>query len=367
MNPFRADYFVLRNMRRMFAVFLMIAMTGLLYVGGSYLSNIEVEAAKVTEQYRDYAFVYDAGEDTDKSQMEALLAEVEAEETLRIYPVGANHFLFPSTLGFQSGNYAFSYTPEDFLWVNRRMGLVADETEITNNTLFVTEREAKYLGLKDGELFTENKEEATFYYGKRPYRVKLVPEDKFFMCLIADDSAFNSFYHITWSDKGSREEFQEKIAELERRYDKIEIKRFEERMEEVKRSFSINSVIFVSIIIVVTCVFFITVNAVFVGIYEKRKSEFMIYESIGIPRRRIYGKIVGELVLVTGIGMFLGIALSFLVITLLNLFIYQKSGLQLYYYHPWSLRAWLVCNMMILVPSMLIRLRSVAKASYALH
>ncbi|MGN1083526.1 MAG: FtsX-like permease family protein, partial [Lachnospiraceae bacterium] len=296
------------------------------------------------------------------SQMEAFLAEVEAEETLRIFPVGGNSFSYPTTLGFRNGDYAFSYTAEDFLWVNQRMGFVADETEIEDNTLFVTEREAKYLGLTDGGLFTENRDEALFYYGERPYRVRFAQGDNFYMCLIAEDSAFNSFYHLTWSDTGSREDFREKVLELEQRYDKLKIDRYEERVEKLENSFEINSVIFVSIIVVVTCVFFITINAVFVGIYDKRKPEFVIYESIGIPRRRIYKKIVGELLLITGIGMATGIALAFLAITLLNLFVYEKSGLQLYYYHPWSLTAWLVCNIMILLPSILLRLRGVAKS-----
>lgn len=361
MNPFRAGYFVLRNMRRMTAVFLMIAMTGLLYVGGSYLSNIEVEFVKTMEQYRDYAFVSDNGEDTDGSQLKALLAEAEADGLLKMYPVGANSFLFPTTLGFQNGDYAFSYTKEDFLWVNQRMGLVEDETEIADNTLFVSERQARYLGLEDGGLFTENRNEAVFYYGERPYRVRLVPADCFFMCLVAEDSAFNSFYHLAWSGEGSRDAFTERLTELKEKYDRLKIERYEEREERLTDSFAINSVIFVSIIAVVTCVFFITINAVLVGIYDKRASEFMLYESIGIPRRRIYRKVVEELLLITGIGMVLGIALAFLTITLLNLFIYHKSGLQLYYYHPWSLYSWLLCNGMILVPSILIRLRGIAR------
>lgn len=361
MNPFRAGYFVRHNMRRISVVLFMIAMTGLLYVGGSYLSNIEVEMAKTMEQYREYAFVSDRGEDTDKSQLTALLAEAEADEMLNMYPVGANSFLFPTTLGFQNGDYAFSYTPEDFKRVNRRMGLVEDEAEITDNTLFVSERQARYLGLRDGELFTENRDEALFYYGERPYRIKVVPLDKFFMCLIAEDSAFNSFYHLAWTGKGSREDFGERLTQLQRKYDRLKIERYEEREERLKESYEINSVIFGSIIVVVTCVFFITVNAVFVGIYEKRGSEFMVYESIGIPRRRIYGKVVKELVLITGIGMVLGIVLAFLAITLLNLFLYHKSGLQLYYYHPWSLVSFLACNLLILIPSIIIRLRGAAK------
>ena len=47
MKPFQALYFVRHNLSRVITVFIMIALTGLLYVGGSYLSNIEVEFLKV--------------------------------------------------------------------------------------------------------------------------------------------------------------------------------------------------------------------------------------------------------------------------------------------------------------------------------
>jgi len=107
-------------------------------------------------------------------------------------------------------------------------------------------------------------------------------------------------------------------------------------------------------------VFFITVNAVLVGIYDKRRAEFQIYESIGIPRRKVYGKVIRELLLMSGMGMVLGAALAFAAITLLNVFLYASSGLQLYYYHPWALGSWLICNGMIILPSTMLRVRGIA-------
>jgi len=115
--------------------------------------------------------------------------------------------------------------------------------------------------------------------------------------------------------------------------------------------------------VVVTCVFFITINAVLVGIYDKRKSEFQIYESIGIPKSKIRRKVVGELVTMSSGGMILGFIFAVLAITLLNVCLFAKDGLQLYYYHPWALGSWLICNAMILIPSILLRLRAIHKSS----
>ena len=57
MKPFQALYFVCHNLSKAVTVFIMIALTGLLYVGGSYISNIEVEFIKTYEPEADVAFV----------------------------------------------------------------------------------------------------------------------------------------------------------------------------------------------------------------------------------------------------------------------------------------------------------------------
>lgn len=362
MKPFQALYFIRHNLSRVSTVLFMIALTGLLYVGGSYLSNIEVEYLKVLDREKDFAYVNLVMVD-EESRKEDFLKEVSQDETLRLFPVGGNSFQFPTVLTFENGSNAFSYAVEDFLWVNERTGWVENTDLVKDNTLFLTKRYAEYLDLKEGDLFTENREEAMFYYGEYPYTVRIMKGDEFAACLVAGDSAANEFYHLTWSEKGNAEDFGKRLEELKAKYEGLQFFSYEERYERARDNFSINSVIFLSIIIVVTCVFFITINAVLVGIYDKRKSEFQIYASIGIPGKRIYRKVIKELVLMSVIGMVLGILLAFIVITVINIFVYAESGLQLYYYHPWAIGSWLVCNVMILVPSIILRLRGIGKNS----
>ncbi len=360
MKPFQALYFIRHNFSRVLTVLVMVALTGLLYVGGSYLSNIEVEFLKVQDRYRDFAYVNLVVSDGE-GKKEAFLEEVRQDENLKLLPVGGNDFRFPTVLTFQNGDFAFSYSTEDFLWVNKRTDWVEDISLVKENTLFLTRRYAEYLGLKEGDLFTENREEAMFYYGERPYTVRYMKGDAFGACLVAEDSAANEFYHLTWSEKGNAKDFQKRLEELEGKYSDIQIQTYTERYERAKEEFSINSVIFLSILVVVTCVFFITINAVLVGIYDKRRTEFQIYESIGIPRKMIYWKVTKELMLISGMGMLLGMLLLFVTIALLNACLFAKDGLQLYYYHPWAIGSWLICNGMILIPSIFLRLRGIGK------
>ncbi|MBR4082662.1 MAG: ABC transporter permease [Lachnospiraceae bacterium] len=362
MKPFQAMYFVRHNLSKVIAVFIMIALTGLLYVGGSYISNIEVEFIKTYDFEADVAFVNLNGMTTEQGK-DAFLEEVRKDESLRIFQVGVNEFIFPTVLTFTNGNTSFCYTVEDFLWRNQRMGWIKDTSMVKENTLFLTERFAMYLGVKEGDLYDEKQEELSLYFGESPYEVHIMEGDGFGNILISKECLTNEYYQLTWSDKGSRDIFESRLAELKEKYKEIEISTHEKRLQRVSETFVINSVIFLSILIVVTCVFFITINAVLVGIYDKRKSEFQIYESIGIPKAKIRRKVVGELLIMSGVGMVLGLILAFVAITLLNVCLFAKDGLQLYYYHPWALGSWLICNAMILIPSILLRLRAIDKSS----
>lgn len=362
MKPFQALYFVRHNLTKALTVYIMIALTGLLYVGGSYLSNIEVSYLKTLESEEDVVYVNLNGVSTELGK-DALLEEIYGDEKLHMFAVGGNDFIFPTVLGFTNGNFAFSYTKEDFLWRNERMGWIKDTSLVQENTLFITKCYAKYLGLQDGDLLTESRKELIFYYGEHPYTIRIMDGEAMGAILIAQDSVINEFYQLTFSDKGSKEYLERYAVELKEKYPSITIGTHEERVEEVKRQLAFNGIIFPCIIAVVTCVFFITINAVLVGIYDKRKSEFQIYESIGIPRKKIRQKVVNELVIMSGVGMVLGLVLAFVAITLLNVCIFAKDGLHLYYYHPWALGSWLICNAMILIPSILLRLRAIDKSS----
>lgn len=362
MNPFDALYFLKNNGKKMAIVLMMIALTALLYVGGSYLSNIEVESLAASRQMKNWTFVYSNVDDSDGAQMAEVMKILEQDTKYRLMAVGGNSYCYPTTLGFQNGQDAISFTEEDFRWLNKREHLISDESKIADNTLILSKREAEYLGISDGDLFTENREEALFRYGERPYRVVISDTlDNFFCCLIANDSALNDFYILTFTEEADEEELLSYADKLKREYPGLVVNTDHDREVNLRNAFAINKVIFLSIIAVVTCVFFVTINAVLVGIYEKRRSEFTLYHSIGIPEKKICRKVAKELALITLIGMLLGIALAFLVISILNLTVYRGTGLRLYYNDSWSIVSFLICNACILFPSVLLRIRMVKK------
>ena len=64
--------------------------------------------------------------------------------------------------------------------------------------------------------------------------------------------------------------------------------------------------IYMLIVVLLAVVMAVTVNAVFVEMYQHRGPEFAIYRGIGIPGKKIICKIAGELLLLDGIAMAVG-------------------------------------------------------------
>lgn len=359
MKPFGALKFCTSNPGRVLTLVAMIMLTGLLYVGGSYLTNIEVETIKVLDVYRDFTYIKPKSGDLEAEYMAKFLQETRSNPSVRIIPAGGNEFRYPTTFGFSNGDTAWCFTPEDFIWVNERLSLVNSATGLESDTLILSQREAKYLKLSESDIFEKNRDEACFYYGSRPYKIRLTSKDAFFACLLSEEAATSNWYMASFTTPQDEEAYKVWEASLQEKYPQLRITTGESRLVDCERYFDVNRFIFLSIITVVSCVFFITINAVLVGIYEKRKNEFLLYSRIGIPRKKVYGKVIRELLLISGTGMVLGFLLSMGSITFINRFLYLNQGLQLYYYHPWSLWSWLICNALILLPSMILRLRFV--------
>lgn len=181
------------------------------------------------------------------------------------------------------------------------------------------------------------------------------------MFFITNDSMNIAAYLITYKTGYSEREFYQKIDELRSKYDKVYFETYYDAMDELKTSFKINDTIYFSIIGILSIVFAITTNAVFVGIYDRRKQEFAFYRGIGINKRVIYRKVASEILAMNVIGLILGAVISVLTVTLLNDFIYHKDGLSMWYYHPTALLAVIICDLAILIPVIGLRILSISR------
>ena len=103
------------------------------------------------------------------------------------------------------------------------------------------------------------------------------------------------------------------------------------------------NIIYGFIIILLAVIMAVTVNAAFIGMYQRRHFEFAIYRAIGMSKKEIIGKIVKELIYIDGIAVFLGGGIFFLGLYLFNHLALYPVGKYLRYYHPLALSGALLC------------------------
>jgi ABC-type antimicrobial peptide transport system permease subunit len=337
-------------------------MISLIYVGGLYLTNINEEAIAIKNELQEFVTITSTYNDTNEDQFRKLEQEILNSTILEAFRVNTNYYRYKTMLGFRNGDRAYAFTKDEFVRFNAKMHLIPSGVEIPDNTVLLSKKQANYMKVEEGEFVSANQTDAIeVYFGEFPFQVVTYQSNAFHTYFITKDTERFAYYLVTWKDVESKDVFFQRIEELKIQYDKVEFVTYEDRIDSLKENFEINNIIYYSIIVIVSIVFAITTNAVFVGLYDKRKQEFALYQAIGIPKKRIYMKVTFEILYMNGIGIFVGAGLSMLVVSLLNGWVYHKDGLSMWYYHPTAFLATLLCDLAILIPGIELRIRRISK------
>lgn len=361
MSPFSTRYFLKQNMKRVSKIVFMISMLSLIYVGGLYLTNISEESFAIEYELRDFVRIWQTFDDTDGEQLKALQKQFESADDIEIYNMRSNSYRYKTMLGFRNGARAYVFSKEDFTRFNAKMQLIPSDAKLEDNTILLSQKQAKYLKVKEGDLLRHDSDDIAAYHGNNPFSVVTFPREAFIAYFVTDESSGIEDYLITWKDGSSKTEFMTKVEEFRSQYNKVGFRTYEDAIEEQKGYFEINNIIYYSIIAIVSIVFAITTNSVFVGLYDKRKQEFAFYQGIGIPKKSIYKKVTTEILCMNGMGLIIGVGFSILAVSLLNENIYFKDGLSMRYYHPTAFLAAIFCDIAILIPSIGLRIRNISK------
>lgn len=342
-------------------IIFMFSMISLIYVGGLYLMNISEESYMQLEQWKDFVRVESTYDDKDQAQFKAMIALVQRDENIESYPVGENYYNYPTMLGFQNGNRAYVFNKNDFLRLNQRLQIIPLEDSVTDGGIFLSEKEAAYLEVARGDLISRDNDDLHIYYGDSEFPVTVFPSDSFMVLFVSEDVSLPYTYLLTWSEGSSKEQFDDTVQYIKATYDNLNVVTYADEIMNMEENFAINNIIYYSIIAIVTIVFVITTNAVLVGIYEKRRREFALYQGVGIPRSSLYRKVAKEILIMNGLGIILGIIFSLIVISILNVFVYAKDGLSMSYYNRTALSAVIICDMAIIIPGIGLRIRTISK------
>lgn len=145
------------------------------------------------------------------------------------------------------------------------------------------------------------------------------------------------------------------------KYPNMTFKSHERLVNDVKDIFEMFYLIYYAICFVVTLVIAVTLNAIFVGAYNKRKFEFSVYKAIGFSKKEINKKIISEILLINFIGLISAAILTVLSLLIINVIILYPQGMWMNYFHKTSMIVAMLCDIAIIVPVIFFRLRKIKK------
>lgn len=357
MKPFSPLYFIKENVSRCLALMLMIFLSFGVYLGGLYVTNPQDNWNVPLTYYETMRTAGSASTDADFSKYTAFRQEMEQHPNILVLELGQNHvFQWTTIMGFTDGAYNLTFqSVEDFKTYCEYFGIECDFTNLKSGSLVLSEQLAKNKDLKLGDVIDRNY--STGIYDT--FTVDALTSEKGYCQYYIDDEPIQHPSFLLLPVDIDAEEFLNIISEAR---DRNLVYINNNAKESIISSYESFNLIYTFIVILLAIILAVTINAAFVGMYQRRHFEFAVYRAIGISRKRIIGKIVGELLYLDLITLVIGGGIFFLALYLFNNLVLYPVGKYLNYFHPLALAGLLICNITILVPLIVTRCRQLLKA-----
>lgn len=364
MKPFSAMYFIRGNKQKCILLMFMIFLGYAAYLGGLYVMNL-MDNWNVVFEYENQMLCVSSGE-TEEEQQEYLefLKRVHQENKVKALAVSEiNSFMWKSIMGFEQGRFAITFcSVSDFKIYCEYMGIDCEFDKLKQGSMIMSDKFAKNRGLEIGDKIDGNYEQNI--YGE--YMLDAVTlEDGYTLYFIDEEIAKNG-YALIFGNGADNEELAEYVRSVYSGYDEISSKETGNKemsyKEIIDRQLSIFNLIYIFILILMAVILAVTIQAAFVGMYQRRVFEFAVYRAIGISKFKVVKKIIGELICMDLISILAGAGIFFPAMYLFNHGILYPRGLYLRYYHPLAFFGLALCNIIVIVPLIFTRCRKMLKA-----
>ena len=356
MKPFSARYFLLANKSRCLLLIFMFMLSYIAWLGGLYVTNIATFFQYSVERYDNYTVFWVDDEDMREEAWKA----AEDKEGITVLRSGVTSNIYTqSIMGIENNYPCLSFlSVGDFKKYCNVAGISCDTENLKPGSLIMSRLQADNRGMKLGDKLDEREDETI--YGTY-YLDSITDEEGYSVYFIDTGKNGDNLSYILLADNISQEDFTAYSQELREKYG-AEVRDEEYMQEKTEHKLSSFNAIYMFIAIFLAIVMAISINAAFVGMYQRRQPEFAVYRAIGIKSSRLFGKLAGEFLLLDGIGIVGGGILFFLGTYLLNHLYLIPQGLKLAYYHPLALLGMLLCNVLVLVLLVVTKSRQLLRA-----
>lgn len=355
MKPFFPLYFIKENKARCVLLMFMLFLGYAAYLGGIYITNLYDNWQIVVDYSEKYTTVSPSNEDENYSDFYAFTKELENNDKVDVLQLGVYHsFNWKTIMNFESGNFSATFlSVDDFRTYCAHMNIDCNFDQLKAGSLIMSERFAKNRGLEIGD--TVDKDFDKGIYGKFTLDA-MTQEDGYTQYFISDDGVLANQILILSNDGANVYDIAYALQE------KYNVQIFSGVREKLDSQFSVFNRIYLFVLVLMAVILAVTVHATFVGMYQRRNFEFAVYRAIGLSKRRIIGKIIGELLCMDVIAMVIGGAVIFIALYLFNNLVLYPCGKYLCYFHPIALFGLVFYNLAVLVPLIVTRCKQMLKA-----
>ncbi len=373
MSPFAPISYIRRNRARSAVLALMLGFTAVCFLAGMYIEHQQAVFELSYDKPSDYLLVY-----SNSNSMEIVNELSDFGEVCEDYApdkadtvIGVNnlYFSYNTIMGYDNSTGSIMFRKEeDFEEFNRVMTDVPDEVVLRDGEIMLSQTLADNWGVKEGDVLEYSDDWDKAYFAD-PVTVKTIVDipgmvlygvssevnGDTVMFLRSEPDTVSGYDRQTVNDV-----LEDAGAKISADYPHIQIQTNYSWLNEIKDQLSMFKYILFAIAFIIGLVLAVTVNAAFSAAYEKRKYEFSIYKAIGFSKSQIFGKVAGEVLLLDLIGLITGGLICLLVILTVN-YILGPQGIYFFKVSVTGILSTIGCNLMVVVPTILLNLKRVRK------
>lgn len=358
MSPFSSFYYIKKNPKKALGIIFMILCMAICYLGGIYVKCMVFHAKLTNECYKDSARLF-SGYGNTQEIYDTFRDQVKALPSVSdIIPVSTRLFItHHNEMNIENSFSGYVFTTlEDMTSFMHTIPTLPDDSFLpSQGEAVISSSLAANAGIKLGDTINQD---------MTPYTVSCIFDSEYYYAYALDTTQepFCSLIIRSYAKESEipamQQHFIEDLNTLTAP-DTVALYTYSSITEDDKRQFSFSDPIYFGVIALITIVLCITVNAALVGAYDKRRYEFSLYQAIGYSRHSIAKKIAKEILWMDLFGMLSAAIVSLLTLYLVNETLLYPNGMGLPYYTPSALISTLLCNLFVIGPAILIRIRAI--------
>lgn len=327
----------------------MFILTFAVYMAGLYISNVESMFNIILEKDKKVALIGSTATDKDCIDYKKAIEILEKKEGITLLHQGiASDIYSTSVMGFNNGYVSYTFqNKEDFQTYCDFTGINIIENNqdrgLCDGSVIMSRLQAANRGMETGDRLVAGTDELV----SQEYTLDAITDNDSYSTYYISDT--DSARCMVLNNSLDNSAFKSLFKNIETKYN-VYVRDYDYYKERTSEQLGNFYYIYFFVIILLSVIMAVTVNAAFAGMYQHRNGEFAIYKAMGIPARKIRFKILSEVLLIDITGLLAGLCIIMAVIYMANNLYLIPHGLKLFYYNNMSMAGMVISNLIILIP-----------------